>query len=334
MIPAGFVSDSPWLVLSLTAISGGLVSWLTIALMLRFDRVGPIDLPNQRSLHQVAVPRSGGVGILAGTVVCLAAVMAPAALWISLAALAGVSMLDDFRPLPARIRFLVQLAAACVAIWALAPPEWGIAGKTFSVLSLVWMANLYNFMDGANGLAGGMTVFGFGAYALAASFSGRPDLAIWSAGIAAAAGGFLVFNFDPARIFMGDVGSVPLGFLAALFGFHGWWSGAWPAWFPPLVFSVFIVDATVTLLRRGLRGEKVWLPHREHFYQRLIQSCWSHRHLAAAAYLLMFATGSTACLALAAPPEAQALLIAAWCVAYFLLVQGIDRRAPGAQIRR
>ncbi len=143
-----------------------------------------------------------------------------------------------------------------------------------------------------------------------------------------------MFNFDPARIFMGDVGSVPLGFLAALFGFHGWWSGAWPAWFPPLVFSVFIVDATVTLLRRGLRGEKVWLPHREHFYQRLIQSGWSHRHLAVAAYLLMFATGSTACLALAAPPELLALLIAAWCVAYFLLLRGIDRHAPGTQIKR
>jgi UDP-N-acetylmuramyl pentapeptide phosphotransferase/UDP-N-acetylglucosamine-1-phosphate transferase len=87
-----------------------------------------------------------------------------------------------------------------------------------SVLSIVWMTNLFNFMDGANGLAGGMAVFGFAAYALVASLAGQYDLAIWSACIAAAAVGFLVFNFDPARIFMGDVGSVPLGFLAAVLG--------------------------------------------------------------------------------------------------------------------
>jgi UDP-N-acetylmuramyl pentapeptide phosphotransferase/UDP-N-acetylglucosamine-1-phosphate transferase len=173
-----------------------------------------------------------------------------------------------------------------------------------------------------------MAVFGFAAYALAASLAGQSDLAVWSACIAAAAGGFLVFNFDPARIFMGDVGSVPLGFLAAALGLQGLQQGVWPVWFPLLVFSVFIVDATVTLLRRGLRREKVWLAHREHFYQRLIQSGWSHRRLALVAYLLMFATAGSACLLIAAAPITQNLAIVAWCMAYVLLMRVIDFQAP------
>jgi hypothetical protein len=174
---------------ALVAIFSGLVSWVTIALMLRFGRVGPIDQPNHRSLHQVAVPRSGGAGILAGTAVGLLAATPPVVLWVALGGLVGVSLLDDFRSLPARIRFLVQLAAAAVVTWTLVPSGWGLAGHLFSVLCILWMTNLYNFMDGANGLAGGMAAFGFAAYALVASFAGQPDLALWSACIAAAAVG-------------------------------------------------------------------------------------------------------------------------------------------------
>lgn len=328
MIDAGMVADNSWWVLGLAACCSGFVSWLTIFFMLRFGRVGPIDQPNHRSLHQVAVPRSGGIGILGGIVIGFAVAMPPVIFWIAVGGLAGVSLLDDFRPLPARVRFLTQLVAAGLATWVLVPAEWGLVAQVASVLFIVWMANLYNFMDGSNGLAGGMAVFGFAAYALAASLAGQSDLAIWSACIAAAAGGFLVFNFDPARIFMGDVGSVPLGFLAAALGLQGLQQGVWPAWFPLLVFSVFIVDATVTLLRRGLRREKVWLAHREHFYQRLIQSGWSHRRLALSAYLLMFATAGSACLLIAAAPITQNLAIVAWCMAYVLLMRVIDFQAP------
>lgn len=328
MIDAGMVADNLWWALGLVTSFSGLVSWLTIFFMLRFGRVGPIDQPNHRSLHQVAVPRSGGIGILTGISVGLVVAMPPTSLWVALGGLVGVSLLDDFRPLSARIRFLTQLGAASLAVWILVPPEWGLVGQVVSVLFIVWMANLYNFMDGSNGLAGGMAVFGFAAYALAASLAGQFNLAIWSACIAAAAGGFLAFNFDPARIFMGDVGSVPLGFLAAALGLQGLQQDVWPAWFPLLVFSVFIVDATVTLLRRGLRREKVWLAHREHYYQRLIQSGWSHRRLALSAYLLMFATAGCACLLIAAPPMAQVLVIVAWGMAYALLIWLIDGRAP------
>lgn len=328
MIDTGMVTANSWWVLGLAAGCSGFVSWLTIFFMLRFGRVGPIDQPNHRSLHQVAVPRSGGVGILCGVVLGFAVAPPPAAFWIAVSGLAGVSLLDDFRPLPARIRFLTQLFAAGLVAWVLVPAEWGLVAQVASVLFMVWMANLYNFMDGSNGLAGGMAVFGFVAYALAASLAGQSELAIWSACIAAAAGGFLVFNFDPARIFMGDVGSVPLGFLAAALGLRGLQQDAWPAWFPLLAFSAFIVDASVTLLWRGLRRGKVWLAHREHFYQRLIQSGWSHRRLALNAYLLMFATAGSACLLLAAAPIAQILAIIAWGMAYVLLMRLIDLQAP------
>lgn len=329
MMQGEMFSGNKWLFLGLVAVFSGLVSWLTIFLMLRFGRVGPIDQPNHRSLHQVAVPRSGGVGILAGIAAGLMAATPPIALWAALAGLVGISLFDDFRSLPARIRFLVQLAAAALATWALIPPGWGLAGQAVFMLCILWMTNLYNFMDGSNGLAGGMAVFGFAAYALAASLAGQYDLAIWSACIAAAAVGFLVFNFDPARIFMGDVGSVPLGFLAAVLGLQGMWVNAWPVWFPLLVFSVFIVDATVTLLRRGLRGEKVWVAHREHYYQRLIQSGWSHRRLALTAYLLMFSAAGSACLLIAAPLVVQISVLGVWGIAYVLLMRSIDRRVSG-----
>lgn len=321
-------SSNRWLLVGVVVMASGFVSWLAIALMLRLGYVGPIDRPNQRSLHQIAVPRSGGIGILNGILVGFLAVPPPLALWLAVAGLVGVSLLDDFRSLPARVRFLVQVVAAVLVTWTWLAPGWSVAGYVLSVLCIVWMANLYNFMDGANGLAGGMAAIGFAAYALAASLAGQFDLAIWSACIAAAAVGFLVFNFDPARIFMGDVGSVPLGFLAAVLGLQGFWLGAWPAWFPLLVFSVFIVDATLTLLRRGLRGEKVWLAHRQHYYQRLIQSGWSHRRLALAAYLLMSATAGGACLLIAAPEASQALALAVFGAVYALLMRLIDRHAP------
>ena len=128
---------------------------------------------------------------------------------------------------------------------------------------------------------------------------------------------------------MGDVGSVPLGFLAAVLGLEGLRQGAWPFWFPVLVFSVFIVDATVTLVRRVLRGEKVWLAHRQHYYQRLIQSGWRHRRLALAAYLLMLATGGSAYLLTVATSGMQMLAIAVWGVVYILLMKAIDRGAAG-----
>ena len=332
MFDGNFVPGTRWLFLGAVSIASLCVSWLTIALMLRLGHVGPIDQPNHRSLHAIAVPRSGGIGILCGTLVGIVAAMPSLAFWIAFGCLVGVSLLDDFRPLPARQRFLVQVMAAVTVTWTLVPADWGVAGQVFSVLVVVWMTNLFNFMDGANGLAGGMAVFGFSAYAVAALLAGQGNLAVLSACVAGAAAGFLGVNLDPARIFMGDVGSIPLGFLAAVAGLYGVWLGAWPVWFPLLGFSVFIVDATWTLLRRAVRKEKVWVAHREHLYQRLIRSGWSHRRLALAAYLLMVATNLSACLVLAASPTVQSVLLVVWVVTYLFLIRAIDRRTPGIAV--
>ncbi|MBU9544538.1 glycosyltransferase family 4 protein [Burkholderia multivorans] len=248
-----------------------------------------IDIPNDRSLHTLPIPRIGGWGIVP-VCVCVLLVLAPQLSLIAAAAaaLGAVSQVDDRRGLRARVRFAAHLVAAIavVAVYPAAVPWWLLAGVAFV---MVWMTNLYNFMDGADGLAGGMAVFGFSAYAFAALDSAHPsrDLIVAGSAIAGAALGFLLLNFHPARLFLGDAGSVPLGFFAGALGYWGWRYGVWPVWFPALVFSPFIVDASVTLLRRLLRGEKFWQAHREHYYQRMVRSGVGHGRTAFYWYLIM-----------------------------------------------
>lgn len=299
-----------------------LVSAAVLGLMLHTGRMGPRDEPNSRSLHTVAVPRSGGIGVLAG-IACAVALASPPWSWVAaVILLASVSWWDDWHPLPAMVRFAVHL---CVAVLVVVDaPAGSFFASAVAVFILVWAINLYNFMDGANGLAGGMAFFGFLAYAGAAWLVGQNELALWAAAVAGAVLGFLRYNFDPARIFLGDIGSTVLGLLAALLGWSGWQQEAWPLWFPFLVFSPFVLDATTTLLRRLLRGEKVWHPHREHYYQRLVRMGWSHRHLALAEYALMAAVAVSALALLAAPPVWQWAGGAAWGAIYVVLMRWID----------
>ena len=133
-----------------------------------------------------------------------------------------------------------------------------------------------------------------------------------------AAAGFLVFNFPPARVFMGDAGAIPLGFLAITLGVHGSMQRFWPWWFAALVFSPFIVDATITLLRRTLKGHKPWIAHRDNYYQRLVLAGWSHRKTALAYYGVMLAAAGSAFIAMqSADPHAILLL---WVITYTLLL--------------
>lgn len=235
--------------------------------------------------------------------------------------IAIVSWLDDRRHVPIPVRFGTQLAAAIVWVGCFDLNPWSVV----AVVTLVWTANLYNFMDGADGLAGGMAVFGFGAYSAAAWLGGDIHLALLSAAVATAALGFLHFNFPPARMFMGDVGSVPLGFVAGALGYEGWLQSLWPGWFPLLVFSPFAVDATLTLLRRGLRGERVWQAHREHYYQRLVRLGWGHRKTALAEYSLMLLAALSALLLARMPTGAQLFGLSCWAAIYALLAWRIDR---------
>lgn len=290
-----------------------------------------LDHPNERSLHVTPIPRTGGVGVMAGVLATgIAAALACGLGGAVLAALGGalalaaLGLVDDRRSLPARVRFAAQAVAAGGFLAVLAPST-GTAVTVLFLVGLVWMANLYNFMDGSDGLAGGMALIGFACLGLAANLAGHAGLALVCAGIAAAAAGFLCFNFHPARIFMGDVGSVPLGFLAGALGLVGQRAGAWPLWFPLLVFSPFVADATVTLLRRALAGEKVWQAHRNHFYQRVVRMGVGHRRTALAAYGLMAATGGSALAGLSQGFSLQCGMITMWIFLYVILGRWIDR---------
>jgi len=260
------------------------------------------DVPNHRSLHVKPIPRVGGWGIIPVSLL-LMLIAAPQLSWLAAGAglLAGMSHFDDRGGLSARVRFLVQFVVAATFFTLFRPVLpvlnhwWCLVVLTFG---LVWLINLYNFMDGADGLAGGMAVVGFLAYALAAAGMGHqagsdtgshmdPQLAYAAIIVCGATAGFLLFNFHPARIFLGDAGSIPLGFLAGALGYWGWRAEVWPCWFPLLVFAPFIADASVTLLRRVLRGEKFWHAHREHYYQRMVQMGMGHQRTALSWYAVM-----------------------------------------------
>lgn len=253
------------------------------------------DIPNERSLHDAPVPRIGGVAMMAGLLAGWALMLTSLMWWIvlPLIGLFIVSLLDDMHNLPVRTRLLAHLMAAVILVFGSGIlGQYGLPVALLALLITVWMTNLYNFMDGSDGLAGGMALFGFTMYGVAALMSNDDTQAMLNFTIGAAALGFLYNNFHPAKVFMGDAGSIPLGFLAAGMGLWGWQQGHWAAWFPLLVFSPFIVDASVTLVKRTLRGAKITEPHREHYYQRLIQMGWSHRSVALIEYILMLAAGA------------------------------------------
>ncbi len=320
------------------------------------------DIPDRpNALHSNPIPRIGGLA-LGFAVICSVLVFSNSGslllpFCIALA-LMLISFFDDRWQLSPALRlaahvaaavlvtlfwlrvFIVQIPTEAAIHWLLNP-----VATMAIVMTITWLTNLYNFMDGADGIAGGMTVFGFGCYAVLALVANVPGLspgavagmnvqdaamiAIVSTAIAGAGLGFLAFNFPPTKVFMGDAGSIPLGFLAAVFGIHGVLVGLW-AWFiPVLIFSPFIVDATVTLLKRLWQRKIIWHAHREHYYQRLILSGLSHRQTALAYYLLMGATSLTAFAAKVigeAMPLVRDVILLTWVLIYVLLLIALERR--------
>ncbi|HEY3327769.1 MAG TPA: glycosyltransferase family 4 protein [Novimethylophilus sp.] len=304
----------------------GLMSvFFLICILLRipfFSHV--LDQPNGRSLHAVPVPRIGGIAIVIGVLVSWAVT----SIWVGpilicMAGLATLSFVDDMKGLGIGWRFAGHtLAVISFVFWL--PGQWNFVFVLMMILAMIWMINLYNFMDGSDGLAGGMALFGFGGYAAAAFFGGDAYFATQPAVVAAAALAFLWFNFHPARIFMGDVGSIPLGFLAGALGLLGWQRGDWPLWFPVLVFSPFIMDATITLLKRLLNGEKFWQAHRSHYYQRLIRMGWGHRKTAFGEYSLMVLSGGSAVWLMRQSWMMQVAGLVIWSLVYVSLALTID----------
>ena len=285
-----------------------------------------LDHPNERSLHQNAVPRTGGIAIHAG-ILCAWILLTPDipyVTWVGLVALVTLSLLDDLQGLPVALRLFVHVfISAVVALhFFSASPFWFTI--PIATMVITWMANLYNFMDGSDGLAGGMTFWGFGFYGAAAYLSGDMGLSSISFSVAASAAAFLLFNFYPARVFMGDSGSVALGYLAGTIGIMGWARGNWTWWFPLLVFSPIIVDASITLARRTAGRVRIWQAHRDHYYQRLVQLGWGHRRTALAEYGLMTFCGAAALAGLRCSLAGQLALLLAATMLYVLIISLIE----------
>lgn len=329
---------------------GGLSWWGTEWLSHRDSRVGLLDLPNERSLHEVPTPRTGGLAVIGSLLVGLAAVSLgdawptneeaggwagwPISVWIIAltALLATVSFFDDRAGLPIVIRFGVHLAAAVTLILGprvvmsqvevprLGTVELGWFSVVVSIAFLVWMTNLYNFMDGMDGFAGGMTVLGAGFLASLAWHGGHRVILALSLLLAVAALGFLAHNFPPAKIFMGDVGSVPTGFLIGALILLGCRDRLFTVWVPLMLFSPFIIDATVTLLRRAVQGDRVWIAHRTHYYQRLVLLGWGHRKTVMAEYGLMILCGVLAWAYQLADDSARPGILGLWAL---LMVSGM-----------
>ncbi len=327
-----------WLI---AALAGALAGGLTWLFSNPESRCFILDEPTPRSLHQHPTPRSGGIAIVlalvaGGVTAWLALRPSPMAAWIGLGAVlvAAISFADDRLSVPPGYKLGVQLLATWMLIGVGLRPEtlslpglelsWPVTNSTvFTLLLLLWMTNLYNFMDGIDGLAAGMTVLGFGTFAALGWCTSHLGFSTLNLVVAATAAGFLVWNFPPAHVFMGDLGSSTLGFLAGAFSLWATWAQIFPLWVAGLVFSPFIVDATVTLLRRLTDGERVWQAHKSHFYQRLVQLGWGHRKTTLAGYVLMALCGGSALLAFQLPPRGQWGIVITWGLIYLGLMGAV-----------
>ena len=350
------MKEFPWFLMAICA----LVSWGTTGLVRRFAlRRGVLDHPNPRSSHTTPTPRGGGLAFVATYLAALAVGLGAG--WVDarlgLALLGGGSLialvgwLDDRFGLPSWVRLLVQLGAGWLAVAALGPVRelslaaWhlplGPLAVPGTVLALVWLTNLYNFMDGIDGLAAGHTVVVAAAATGLFGLGGARELTLASAALVAVTLGFLPWNWAPARIFMGDVGSLFLGFVLGVLGIAGIAAGAVSGVEWMLLLGVFVFDATVTLTRRMVHGERLDAAHRRHAYQRAVQAGWSHRRVAAGAMLLSSALAAGVVistrrsdLAAAAVAGGGILLLAAVYVIVerrrSMWAEGVGRASPGA----
>jgi len=320
---------------------------------------GVVDVPNSRSSHVRHTPRGGGIAIVAVVAAAAAAsvVLRPQGGLRMLGCLvpalvvAGVSWLDDLHSLRNRTRLAAQLAAAVAATAVLGPVSsvdlgaWGVlrfgaAAWPLTILWIVGLANAFNFMDGIDGIAGITALAAGGGVAAAAAALGSGPVALTAAALAGAALGFLTSNWQPARIFMGDVGSAFCGFLLAVLPL-ALPSDCVPVVLPVVALAVwpFVFDTAFTILRRARRGENVFQAHRSHLYQRLVIAGWAHRHVACL-YGGMAACGAAVALAGvcdpalrgAAEPVAAAIAVVE-AVALLATVAVAERRPVTAPLR-
>lgn len=281
-----------FLVYLATVFAAALAATRWIAGVLQSRRI--LDIPNQRSSHVAPTPRGGGIAVVGCAVLgwIAAGLFLDALDRASLVAivmalgLAGLSFVDDMRNLPAVTRLVAQAAAVAAGLAALAPagglfaawlpfwPDMVVTGFLW-----LWFVNLFNFMDGIDGISGVETLsVTLGISGLVLLGFARFELLLPAATLAVAAAGFLVWNWHPARIFLGDVGSVPIGYLLGWLMLDAMLSAQGPAEVLAvcLLPAYYVSDATYTLLKRLFRGENVLQAHREHFYQVATRRGFTH----------------------------------------------------------
>jgi len=275
-------------VLVISAILTGMVRRFALA-------HGVMDIPNERSSHTTATPRGGGLSIV---LACSGAFVVFAVLGIVqihlLIALVGggglvaaIGFLDDRRPVPPAVRLAVHLIAAAWAVgWLGGLPAISVGdrlllsgwtGYVLAVLAVVWTLNLFNFMDGIDGIAASEAVFVTGGAVLLSLDSASGQVPAMACVFAAACAGFLIWNWPPAKIFMGDVGSGYLGYVIAVLALAAGHTNPTAPWLWLILGGTFFVDATVTLIRRLMSGQRVHEAHRSHAYQWLARRWGSHR---------------------------------------------------------
>ncbi|HHY48282.1 MAG TPA: glycosyl transferase family 4 [Alphaproteobacteria bacterium] len=268
----------------LIVIAAGIVAYAAARWLLRHaGRIGLVAEVNERSSHTRPTPSGGGVGIVAaGTIGALPAIVSAPTGTLVVAGLAlviaAIGFIDDRRPIPAAIRLAAQLALAAAMVAVLPAP--GVVVGVVLVLAAVYCINVFNFMDGIDGIAGTEAAFVLVAASALAVLAGAPaaaPLVWWMLALAAATLGFLVLNWPPAKIFMGDSGSTYLGFMLAWFALATVAAGWLTAWQWAILGALFIADATITLMRRALRGEPLFKAHRLHAYQHLSRRWGRHR---------------------------------------------------------
>ncbi|GAB4356519.1 MAG: glycosyltransferase family 4 protein [Methylohalobius crimeensis] len=278
-----------WMMVIVTGF--GVAWWATRRLLLWRGRECLLDRPNLRSSHTVPTPRGGGVGIVGAFGLVSLGLWAVGGVpgWAAMAVVgaglgvAAIGFWDDLGHVPIGWRLVVHAGAAVWGLvwvtagrgWTLAEGGWATTGDcpyamwVAAGLMLVWLINLYNFMDGIDGLAAVEAITVASGAAGILFLEQRGDLGLWLLGLAAATGGFLVWNFPPAKIFLGDVGSGFLGCVLGMLALVTVAGGAMTVGSWGILLAVFITDASVTLLRRMVAGERWWQAHRSHAYQHL-----------------------------------------------------------------
>jgi UDP-N-acetylmuramyl pentapeptide phosphotransferase/UDP-N-acetylglucosamine-1-phosphate transferase len=319
------------------AVVAGVLSWSLIGLYTRAMSARRMPAPNHRSMHRVPVPVGAGLAIVVTALILWplwqsAAAKTHVVLLLSFAALGAMSWLDDSRPLPPLIRLGAQAIAVTLCLTLLAPqarilPVIPVAIERIALgVGWLWFINLFNFMDGIDGLAGSEAVAVALGYLLLLAYIGV-DGPLWRLAliIAAASAGYLVWNWHPAKVFMGDAGSIPLGFLLGWLMIDLALRGYWPA--AMILPLYFVVDATLTLVRRGLKGERPWTAHREHFYQRAVLGGTTPQGVVCR---VTAANGALLLLALASVSRPLLALAAAVATVGILIInlQGLAQRAP------